>query len=147
MSLYLGSWKLMRQPLTIPVPNPTAWTKDSASPIPNRDMLSDKEKDDEISALESSNSKAATPDKHRKAACDEKWYVNSVSGLVFSKEIKSIIITISWSLTSHVCGASFIPIGFLSTNHCRIGHTITVADPKNDTNAGDVSTNATLCET
>ncbi len=46
--------------------------------------------------------------------------------------------------TSQVWGASLIPIGLPSTSHCNIGHTSTVADPKNETRAGLVSTSATL---
>mmetsp|Transcript_18712 Transcript_18712/g.40709 ORF Transcript_18712/g.40709 Transcript_18712/m.40709 type:complete len:185 (-) Transcript_18712:203-757(-) len=101
----------------IPVPNPTACNNDKASPAPKRDTLSAKEKEETSDDNDDgSNNSNAATPDMHKKAA------------------------------SHVCGASFIDMGFLSTAHCRMGHTITVAAPKNETNAGLVSTNATLCE-
>mmetsp|Transcript_5585 Transcript_5585/g.8087 ORF Transcript_5585/g.8087 Transcript_5585/m.8087 type:complete len:214 (+) Transcript_5585:473-1114(+) len=43
---------------------------------------------------------------------------------------------------SHVCGASWILMGFLSTSASRVGQTTTVTAPKNATVAGETVTNA-----
>mmetsp|Transcript_12294 Transcript_12294/g.18333 ORF Transcript_12294/g.18333 Transcript_12294/m.18333 type:complete len:240 (-) Transcript_12294:415-1134(-) len=61
-----GSSFIIFSDMNIPTPNPTAWTRESASPTPSRDMLSVSENDAEDDG--SYNSRAATPDKHKNAA-------------------------------------------------------------------------------